>query len=50
MHGLIRSENMLRCNASPESTDIKGFSKLDELGTRRICAAKKYWNLQTDAG
>jgi len=50
MNCLIRAENMLGSDASPESTDIKGLSKLDELRARRVCAANKYGNLQTNAG
>lgn len=50
MDRLVRTQNMLGRNASPESTDIKGFSKLDKLGSGGVRAPNKHWNLQTNAG
>ena len=49
MNRLIRAEYMLRGDAGAESADIKGLSKLYELGAGGVRAANKHGNLQTNA-
>ncbi|HEV2194522.1 MAG TPA: hypothetical protein VGR55_03020 [Candidatus Acidoferrum sp.] len=50
VNGLIAPENMLGSDTGPESADIKGLSKLYELGARGIRTAYEHWNLQANAG
>ena len=50
MNRLVRAEEMLGSDASPEGADIKGLSQLDEFRASGVRAPNKYGNLQTNAG